>query len=212
MYTTHTAEDFYQPAADPSLESRLSWLLRENELAANQGRGLRAARREEERLMMLRPVTPQQAYARFGLLLGTFPPAAIFLKISGGWLSHAESGLVFLLLSMNIFCALAGLYFGSRLSRMAAGAEDSHWLMTLAGAPCLGFLWGAATGAVGGLPAFGVGAIFGAIYAIPVGALAFGLFVPLHRLLARGGMIDARHLWPLACGVVAVVTALILGL
>jgi hypothetical protein len=113
---------------------------------------------------------------------------------------------------MNAACALAGLYFGSKLSRLASAAEDSHWLVTLVGAPCLGFLWGLAAGAAGGLPAFVFGSICGAVCAVPVGALAFALFLPLHRLLARGGMIDARHLWPLACGVVGVVTALILNL
>jgi len=181
-------------------------------LAENQARRLRDARREEELLLMRRPFAAQQAYARFGLLLGTFPPAAIFLKITAGGFSRAEYGFIYLLLFMNIICALAGFYFGSWLGRLAASAEDSHWLVTLVGAPCLGFLWGLTTGAVGGLPLFVVGALGGAVCAAPVGALAFALFMPLHRLLARGGMIDARHLWPLACGVVAVVTALILGL
>ena len=201
-----------QEATDRELEFQLNWLIRENELAENQTLRLRDARREEELLLMRRPVDAKQAYSTFGLLLGTFPPAAIFLRIGAGGFSHAEYGLIYLFLFMNIICALAGLYFGSRLSRLAATAEDSHWLVTLVGAPCLGFLWGLTTGAVGGLPLFVLGAIGGAVCAVPVGALAFALFLPLHRLLARGGMIDARHLWPLASGVVAVVTALILNL
>lgn len=162
--------------------------------------------------MMRSPVAAQHAYARFGLLLGTFPPAAIFLKIFGRALADPEPALIFMLLFMNVVCALAGLFFGSKLTRLASAAEDSPWLVTLIGAPCLGLLWGLATGAVGGLPAFVFGSLFGAVCAVPVGALAFALFLPLHRLFARGGMIDARHLWPLSCGVVAVVTALILNL
>ena len=75
----------------------------------------------------------------------------------------------------------------------------------------MGFAWGAITGAAGGAICFGIGAIFGALYAAPVGTLAFILFTPLHRLLARGGMIDARHFWPLACGVTMTITALILS-
>lgn len=181
-------------------------------MAQNQARLSRDASREEELLLMRRPVEAKQAYATFGLLLGTFPPAAIFLKIGAGGFSAAERGFVFLFLFMNVICAVAGLYFGSKLSRLASSAEDSHWLVTLVGAPCLGFLWGLMTGAAGGLPVFVLGAIGGAVCAVPVGAVAFALFLPLHRLLARDGMIDARHLWPLACGVVAVVTALILGL
>ena len=111
---------------------------------------------------------------------------------------------------MNVACALAGAFFGSKLSGMASVVERDHWFLMLIESVVIGFIWGVATGAVGGLIAFGVGAIFGAIIAAGVGMLAFGLFVPLHRLLARGGMIDARHLWPLACGVVVVITALIL--
>ncbi len=181
-------------------------------MAENQARLWRDARKREELLLMRRPVEAKRAYATFGLLLGSFPPAAIFFKMSGGGLGVHQSGLIYLFLLMNIACALAGLFFGSKLSRLTAAAEDSPWLVTLVGAPCLGFLWGAATGAAGGVLAFGVGALLGAICAVPVGALAFALFLPLHRLLARGGMIDARHLWPLACGVVAIVTALILGM
>ncbi|MCA1555820.1 MAG: hypothetical protein LC747_03925 [Acidobacteria bacterium] len=33
----------------------------------------------------------------------------------------------------------------------------------------------------------------------------------LRLIMARGGMIDARHFWPLACGVVFTITALILS-
>ncbi len=68
------------------------------------------------------------------------------------------------------------------------------------------------TGALGGFVFFGIGAFVGAALAVPVGALAFAVFAPLHRLLARGGMIDARQLWPLALGVSGTIAALILGM
>ena len=165
---------------------------------------------------MRRPVAAREAYADFGLLLGTLPPAAIFIKLFGGALVDPRPGLnasvFFLLILMNVCCAVAGRYFGSRLSRLASAAEELSWPTMIAGAAGIGFIWGVATGAVGGLPAYGFGAFFGAMFAVPVGMLAFLLFVPLHRLLARGGMIDSRHLWPLACGVVTLITALILSL
>ncbi len=75
----------------------------------------------------------------------------------------------------------------------------------------VGALWGLTTGAVGGVWFFGFGSFFGALIALPVGMLGFALFTPLHRLMARGGMIDARHFWPLAGGVVFTITALILS-
>lgn len=189
----------------------MNWLLRENELAEIHKRSFRDAREEEEMLLMRRPVAAGEAYANFGLLLGTLPPAAIFFKLLGSKFSGLSVPFFLLLLLMNIFCAVAGRYFGSRLSRMASAAEELWWPATILGAAGIGFMWGVATGAVGGLPAFGFGAVFGAVFAAPVGTLAFALFAPLHRLLARGGMIDARHLWPLACGVVALISALILG-
>ena len=216
MYTAYDPRGISPRAADPYLESRLNWLLRENELADRHGRLFRGAREEEELLLMHRPVAARLAFSRFGLLLGTFPPAALFLKIFGRLLVAPDGGLnpmvIFMLLIMNVACALAGLFFGSRLSRMAWAVQNSSWPATFAGAAGVGLLWGLATGAAGGFPALGIGAIYGACCAVPVGVLAFVLFTPLHRLLARGGMIDARHLRPLAWGVVAVVTALILGM
>lgn len=190
----------------------MNWLLRENELAEKQDRSFRDAREEEEMLLMRHPVASRLAYAKFGLLLGTFPPAAIFFKLFLSSMDGYDINFPFcyLLLFMNVACALAGGYFGSKLSGMASEMEGDRWPTMLFAAACLGFIWGAATGAVGGILFLGIGAIYGALYAIPVGMLAFALFMPLHRLLARGGMIDARHLWPLACGVTFFITALIL--
>ena len=211
MHSVYNPNSLQRPAADPELEFQLNWLLRENELTEERSRAFRTAREEEEMLLMRHPVAAKEAYARFGMLLGTLPPAAIFLKLFG--LGRGMSApFFFLLLLMNVFCALAGAYLGSKLSRLASAAEELRWPTMLLGAAGIGFVWGVATGGVGGLPAYGFGAIFGAFFAVPVGMLAFLLFVPLHRLLARGGMIDARHLWPLACGVVTFITALILGM
>ena len=88
-------------------------------------------------------------------------------------------------------------------------AFDIYELLML---PLIGAAWGAVAGFAGGLVFFGLGAIAGLICAVPVGIIAFTLFAPLHRLLARGGMIDARHFWPLACGVTMIISALILGI
>ena len=215
MHSVYNPNSLQRPATDQELEFQLNWLLRENELAELRSRSFRDAREEEEFLLMRHPLAAKEAYASFGLLLGTLPPAAIFLKVFGRALAGTgygiQPGFLFLLFVMNAFCAVAGLYFGSRLSRLASAAEELRWPAMLLGAAGIGFLWGVATGAVGGLPAYGFGAILGAIFAVPVGMLAFLLFMPLHRLLTRGGMIDSRHLWPLACGVVTLIAALILA-
>jgi hypothetical protein len=216
MHSVYNPNGFQRPATDKELEFQLNWLLSENERAEIHKRTFRDEREEEELLLMRRPVAAREAYAEFGMLLGILPPAVIFLKLFGGVVvnhHHGINPLIFaLLLVMNVFCAAAGRYFGLRLSRLASAAEELWWPAMIIGAAGVGFIWGLATGAVGGLPAYGFGAIAGAFFAVPVGVLAFALFVPLHRLLARGGMIDARHLWPLTWGVATFISALILGM
>lgn len=162
--------------------------------------------------MMRRPVSTQRAYALFGMLLGTLPPAVIFYKVFGRAFLSQEPFMLLLILAMNVACCFAGRFFGSKLSQMVNGAERRSWTKEFFLALFIGWLWAIGTGALGGLIFFGIGAIFGAVIAIPVGLLAFALFMPLHRMLARGGMIESGHLWPLACGVTMTLTALILGL
>ena len=205
MHSVYNPNCLRRPAAGEELEFQLNWLLRENQLAELRERSFRDAREEEEMLLMRRPVAASEAYGYFGLLLGTLPPAVIFIKLFG-------PRFFALTIFMNVVCALAGGFFGSKLSRMASAAERDHWGLMLVEAVFIGCMWGAITGAAGGVIVFGIGAFFGAAIAACVGALAFLLFVPLHRLLARGGMIDARHLWPVAYGVVTLISALILGM
>ena len=164
--------------------------------------------------LMRQPIPTQKAFALFGTLLGTFPPAAIFLRFFGEAMTRPffPVPVLLMLLCMNVICCLTGRYLGFKMSRMVSAVEHDSWSLMLFESLIIGFTWALGTGAAGGLLFFGIGAFFGAAFAIPVGVLAFALFVPLHRLLARGGMIDRRHLWPLACGVVMVITALILGM
>lgn len=168
-------------------------------------------------MMMRRPLPVERAYGLFGLLLGTLPPAAIFYRMFGEEVARQgfPSVLFLLLLAMNVVCALMGRFLGSRFNGMVAKideAEDHSRLRMIFLPPLIGMLWGAITGWAGGLIFFGIGALFGALFAIPVGVMAFALFMPLHRQMAHGGMIEASHLWPLAWGVVMTLTALILGL
>lgn len=214
MYTTYTPLGLHWPIADQPVDARLNWLL-----SANAAESARLSRSgiDEQLMMMRRPVSVERAYAMFGLLLGTLPPAAIFYRMFGDALARPsfEWGLFLLVLAMNIVCGLAGMFMGSKLNRMAAAieaADDNYWIRVLFVPFLMGMIWGAGAGAAGGLVFFGIGAIFGVMFAIPVGILAFTLFMPLHRWLAHGGMIEASHLWPLACGVVMTITALILGL
>jgi len=212
MQTTHTPIGLHWPIADGDAAARLSWLVNANTVAEAH---LSRAALEEKIMMMRRPVSIERAYALFGLLLGALPSAAIFLKLFGRHSSFSQilfSGWSWLFLLSSILCGLAGRFTGSKLSSGADIAERDSWVRMLFNAPLIGMLWGLCTGVLGGIILFYFGAIFGAIFAMPVGLLAFMLFMPLHRLLAHGGMIEAQHLWPLACGVTLTLTALILGL
>ena len=158
----------------------------------------------------------RRAFGLFGLMLGMFPPAAIFIKMFGGYgLSgyHSSGSIFFILcLLMNVTCAVVGCRMGKALSRAVEKAGKRRLSVMMLRFALIGIAWGAVTGFVGGLAFVGIGAFFGPIFAMPVGALAFTLFAPLHRALVRGGMIDARHFWPLSSGASLFAAALILGM
>ncbi|HUQ30968.1 MAG TPA: hypothetical protein VM095_02565 [Pyrinomonadaceae bacterium] len=214
--TPRTPSGLHSLVADEGGQSsRLSWLLMENERAAMQP-PYRNAREEVEIGLMSRPISIKRAYTHFGMLLGTFPPLAIFYKVLDSMAGHQwvyiAQAIFILLLIMLAVCCLVGRAMGSVMGGWLAGKEGGSRTRTFFHALVAGISWGAVTGAAGGVPAFGIGAIYGQAFAVAVGIVAFPLFAMLHRPLARGGMIDARHFRPLACGVVMVITALILGM
>jgi hypothetical protein len=191
----------------PAETARLRWY--EAAIAAHDERE-RSRREEEQMLMMRRPLTTEQAYGRFGLLLGTLPPAAIFGRVMFD--VGVDSGLIIIFLIclvMNVVCALVGwrmgLVAGRIINEVAHASRWRYSLSVLLAALC----WSAGTG---GAVCFIIGAYYGAAVAIPVALIGFALFAPLHRLLARGGMIDAPRFWPVACGVTLSIAALILRL
>src|SRR2546423_12472542 len=72
--------------------ARLRWL--EDAVAAAEERALRFrdARDEEAMLLMRRPLTTEQTYARFGLLLGAIAPAAIFARFIMAFSHDLDAG------------------------------------------------------------------------------------------------------------------------
>jgi hypothetical protein len=212
IYASHTT---FHPAMMPPGTMRLNWLMFENRVAAEHDRRFRYPAHEPELEMMRRPLTAQTAYQWLGLMLGAAPPAAIFARLfrygfqGQGFGSYDAQALFFLLLMMNLVCALMGFVMGRAVSGSALAVERRSRSKMFIFLAVLGTAWGAATGAGGGLFFFGFGALFGALFAIPVGIAAFVVFGALHRWLERGGMIEARHFWPIAIGIVSVITMLI---
>lgn len=200
---------------ESAVYDRLNWFIAANMHEASRRRLFRNDDDEQEMLLMRRPIATARAYAVFGLLLGALPPAAIFYRYFSYGVSrynHELSGLFLFFLLMNMVCLLVGKIIGGRMGRSMDETERTPWIKMILAAAIYGWGWGLATGAAGGAVAFGVGALVGASLASPIGIVAFVLFTILHRLVARGGMIDARHFWPLACGVTMTIAALILGM
>lgn len=212
----------YAAPPDANLERRLSWLRAEiarEEVGArpaprcDEGRSSLAAR---ERLAPAPSdgLSTEEAYAWFGTMLGLLPPLAIFSR----WFASVpyrdfDAALFWVLVcvSMNAVCCLVGRKFAAYLGRKVDDPARWSWPVHVFCSLLLGAVWGLVTGGAGGAVAFGFGAIFGVICAIPVALAAFPVFAVLHRLQSRGGMIDPRRLWPLALGVPACAAALILG-
>jgi len=185
-----------------------------NAEAERHARLFRNAREEEALRLMRRPIATREAFDIFGLLLGAIVPAAIFYRMFNYGFHVNGSGFEefwfpVLLWAMNVVCCLMGWKMGAVFGGRIDNYERASWHRMCVRSAGAGALWGLTTGAVGGVLFFGFGSLFGALIALPVGMFGFALFTPLHRLMARGGMIDARHFWPLACGVVLTITALI---
>ena len=194
-------------------EARLSWLLKANALEAERQRLFRDPREEEGMLLMRHPIRTQKAYALFGMLLGSLPLAAFLFK-----LMMTESSLLAdmqpyfpLLLAVNAACCPVGGWISFQLAKTVDEMERKNWFYMLFASLVMGLIWGYASGSISGVIFFGFGAYLAPFVTIPTGLIAFMLFTALHRPLARGGMIDARHFWPLACGVTLLLAALILG-
>jgi hypothetical protein len=166
-----------------------------------------------ERDLMKNPITNEKAFARFGLMLGTFPPMVIFGSFLNGKTFSEPIGLVVFLIFINIICAVVGYYSGKKIiSQLVAKAETYSWSSMMLLMPLIGILWGIITGGIGGVFIFIIGAFFGAIIASMVGSVALTTFTVFHRLLKRGDSIEQKHFLPIAFGITATICAFILGL
>lgn len=205
---------------DNNIARRLNWL--RFELAPETERRRLVLEVEERRgLSMLRPLSTEEAYRWFGTFLGLFPPFALFTRIFMGVVGDrpllslptadgvAFWGLLFLL--MNVLCCVVGRKFGGFLGRKAGDPRAHGVPGTLLVALFYGLFWGVVTGAAGGAVGFLVGAVVGVLVAVPVALAAFPVFALLHRLLSHGGMIEERHVWPLAFGVPLTIAAMIMS-
>ena len=215
MYDTSGTQSIcHAYSHDYNVAARLSWLKAELARGEPRSAARKAAREEERALSMESPRTSAASYAVLGLLLGLLPPAAMFgrfLFSFAVWETRPEFGLLALCVVMNLICCGVGRAMGSWAGGRIGDPRRRAWYELILVAALLGLLWGVVTGAAGGAIVFGIGAVAGALLALPVALAGFLLFAPLHRLLSHGGMMEARHLRPLALGVAGAIAALILS-
>jgi hypothetical protein len=207
----HAATDRGPLAQRDDVNARLNWLLASEAEAERRARQFRTPREEREMLMMTRPVHVERAFALFGLLLGTLPPAAIFFRLALPITRDGNDYFWLIFVPMLVVCAALGRVMGRRVGRSIGEFERGGWVRLLFFTIAAAFGWATVTGAAGGVLFFGIGAIFGVFCALAVALPAFIIFTTFHRLLARGGMIEARHLRPLAWAVAATAAALVLS-
>jgi len=215
MYDTGGSYSVCQLASpDDYVARRLNWLRFET-APLTERRRLALEAEERRTLSMLQPLSTEEAYRWFGTFLGLFPPFALFTRFIGDQASRdftASRDLLYyalLCLAMNAVCCLVGRKFGGFLGRKVGDPRSRPWLQFAFCPVFMALLWGLVTGGLGGAVFFGIGAIFGALVAINVALVAFPVFAILHRLISRGGMIEARHTWPLAFGIPLTIAALI---
>lgn len=163
---------------------------------------------------MKNPLDNQTAFAYFGLLLGTFPPAAIFTRffIDANIFRGEEFWILGVAFVVNLITATVGYFSGKFIGKTVGEIEKNSWHRMIFALPFVGAFWGMLAGGAGGVIIFVIGGFFGALLGAAVGSLALSVFTIFHRLLKRGDKIDGKHFLPLAFGITFVISAFFLGL
>lgn len=197
----------------PTLQ-RLDSLLAINAEIAREKSLFQSERERTEKSLMSNPLTSKQAFAYFGLLLGTFPPAAIFARffMNASSFRNDEIWLIGVIAIVNLISAVVGYFSGKLVGRIVGGLEEMSWTKMLLILPFVGILWGILSGGAGGIIIFIVGAVFGAALGAMVGGVALPAFAISHRLLKKGDAIDRKHFLPFAFGITFIICAFIFGL
>lgn len=163
---------------------------------------------------MTNPISVQQAFAWFGLLLGALPPAALFtrLVLDVRTFRREDVWVLGMMFAINTISAVVGYFSGKMIGGIVRESEKLSWTKMLLVLPFIGIVWGILAGGAGGLVVFIIGAFFGAFIGAMVGAFAVPLFTIFHRSLKRGDKIERKHFLPLAFGTSLIISAFILGL
>ena len=196
------------------IQKRLEALLAANAQTAREKSIYSSEAEKIEASLFKNPMDSEKTFAFFGLLLGTFPPAAIFLKfiLESGGFNRNELWILGVMAIVNLIAAVVGFFSGKLIGKVVRELEKTSWLAMLLTIPLIGALWGMLSGGAGGIIIFIIGAFFGAYLGAMVGAVSLPIFGIFHRLIKKGDIIERNQFLPLAFGVTFVICAFILGL
>lgn len=163
---------------------------------------------------MQNPLDSERVFSYYGLMLGTFPPAAIFARwlISVNFRDPAPIWVIGILAIVILLSGTVGYFSGKLVGRRVRIVENRSWSTMIPATVFIGILWGMVSGAAGGFVIFVIGAFFGAVIGAAVGAVALPAFAILHRIFKSGDLIDQKHFLPLAFGVTLTICSFILGI
>ncbi len=193
---------------------RLDLLLEANVEIAREKSTFIFEREELEASLMKNPLSVEKTFARLGLLLGAFPPAALFTRffIDSRIFQGEDVWILGVAAIVTLISTVVGYFSGKLIGNIVFELEKMSWSKMLTALPFIGIFWGIMAGGAGGIIIFGVGAFVGAVIGGLVGGAALPFFSIFHRLLKRGDKIESRHFLPLAFGVAFIISAFFLGL
>ena len=196
------------------VRERLDLLLETNAEIACEKSSFISEREKLEALTMKNPLSVEKTFAYFGILLGAFPPTALFTRFfidsrifqsEGVWLLGIAAIVI-------LISTVVGYLSGKFIGNIVFELEKLSWSKMLTAIPFVGIFWGVIAGAAAGVIIFGIGAFFGAVIGGLVGAAALPFFSIFHRLLKRADKIERKHFLPLAFGITFIISAFFLGL
>jgi hypothetical protein len=199
---------------DRFTQQRLTNLLEINAEIARERCIYRTDRERVEAGLMTNPIDSKKAFAYFGLLIGLMPPFALVFKIISSTVAVERMPVLFLVVLgiAGVTTGVVGYASGQFVPAAISGFGRFRLANQLALFSLVGFVWGAVSGAIGGLFIFIIGAFVAAIAGGIIGALALPVLVAFHTALRRGDLIEIKHFLPIAFGITLSLCAFILGL
>jgi hypothetical protein len=193
---------------------RLDLLLEANVEIAREKSTFIFEREELEASLMKNPLSVEKTFARLGLLLGVFPPTALFTRffIDSRIFQGEDVWILGIAAIVTLVSTVVGYFSGKFIGNIVFELEKMSWSKMLTALPFIGIFWGIMAGGAGGIIILGIGAFFGAVVGGLVGGAALPIFSIFHRLLKRDDKIESKHFLPLAFGIAFIISAFFLGL